>query len=461
METAVTNAAIPELNANGISFVSYAHAYCKTAGQGSATILPSNEFTPIESDDAYVRSVFNSDSRMEHQMYKYKEETIAPPAKLPTGVIIKPKFHHYITVYRRNLILFQSVLVCCRNEIIKNDDFTQLASSISTDDILYIINNVIMRNDDLFAKARSVFGAFAKCMKLNVGPPKMHRFQGVQIWDIDDGFAGSPESVTGKSLSDYYEYSLAAIRYHDLEHTNHDGLWKSFSDDQVKNAFEHHEDIHESHQVMFSEAVCIEISQINIPKTTEISIKRLYNYGYDSTSIWLWGYITVLDVLYRSYYDEANNLASKAFESEISEDVIISIEKEKARIKGKMNQTEYLMGICDQDRHKRFINSASSKACGKKSLTEDMLDGITDSMSRVLSALSAKTQKRNARTSIYLSILGLILGLTFVIQITRFVVDLNPSWNNAQATLVVCISAMVLLAIVFCLIWKLLTKRMK
>jgi|GEM_PF-4463668 len=374
-----------------------------------------------------------------------------------------------------------------KNKITNYCGVTEINRPLKTSDILTIIHAIKNKEEDC-NKAMSItvdkiIASFLKLAKINNADIPLFPYLkirndqclSIQIWDIASYCVEKGKAIIGEDLSLRYELELSALLSCYNEHFSSNELWKMQSANQVHRSALSRTDVLNDHQVLLSERVCLEISQVNYPKLRPISAKRLFTYGYDSTSIFLWGYLVIVS---------AGNEVCEIKASQLHEEMLIlfsekgekndKIEQmivQKQLISREIDQYNALEKICIEERHKDFIKGGL-KIKGLhiiqehverifmsiKELSDTTLAADTSKTSSEISSLLKEVRSMNdkqSESSSRLSILGLILAFSAVVPITEFIIKIVPSWGNSKSMLIILsATTSVLLFITLIIIYK-------
>lgn len=455
-----------ELSINGATLVFYSVRVLNEPLDDNqlALIGQAGGFERIQSKQGYIEKVFNlnNSTNYDHMIFKSNIKTTLSPLKIDNEDCITPKINHYVTIYSRRILLVQSVLMFDKNKITKYSYITEINRSIRTNDLFAIIHAIKNKEKDYNKKlsdnVERIIDSFLSPIKkvatqtalFTYSTDKNEQCLSIQIWDIASLSLQKDEDILGIELSTRYELELSAILSCYNEHFNSNGLWKIQSANQVHQSTLSRTDVLNDHQVLLSERVCVEISQVDYPELRQISANRLLTYGYDSTSIFLWGYLVMVSAGYEVCDTKANKLHDKMLQlvtdcTKTYRD-IKQITVEKQLISKQIEQYGALEKVCIEERHKHFINKglkirglisiqehAEKIFIKMKELSEVTLAADTSQTSNEISALLKEVKIMNIKqeeSSSRLSILSLVLAFSAVIPLTEFIVKVIPRWDN-------------------------------
>ena len=464
-----------ELSINGASLVFYSVRVLNNplSDEQLNVIDNSREFHKIHSGQGYIEKIFilNNYSKDNHLSYVRKNVIDLSPLKIENGSLVVPKVTHYINVYNKNILLIQSVIIFDKSEVTKYNGVTKIDKPIKTDDILKIIHNIKIK-DEIWNKEFSsgindtvemfltsiTFGKLQRPSFFAISSDKNEQCLSVQIWDIASLKINDGEDVIGEELASRYELEISAILSCYNEHFTKNGLWKKQSANQVIQSVKLRTDVLNDHKILRNERVCVEISQVNHPEFRDISAIRLCTYGYDSTSMFLWGYLVIMCAGFEMCDIKSNKLRdtivceSKNYENNLNHDGekvykdIIHITAEMQEISKEMDLLSLMDNMCIEERHRDFMNEGA-KIRGLTSLRDHVKENFKNTKeisSMILSTDSSKSSNeisellkevqeikfKNEKTATVLSVISIIIGCTFVIPITEFVTNTFPQLNN-------------------------------
>lgn len=272
----------------------------------------------------------------------------------------------------------------------------------------------------------------------------------VQIWDIESLKIKKGDEIIGTELSDRYELELAAILSCYNEHFSSNELWKKQSANQVHQSALSRTDVLNDHQVLLSERVCLEISQVDYPEFRQISASRLFILGYDSTSIFLWGYLIMLSAGYEICDLKTDKLHLEMLklssEPNINYEELKKITIQKQYISKEIEQYNDLEKISIEERHKEYIkkgikirglldirNHMDIVFNKMQELSEIILSTDSTIISNEINTLLKEVRAMNenqSEASKRLSLLSVILAFSAVFPLINFLVQVFPRFNN-------------------------------
>ena len=461
------NAAGEVLRVNGASIVFYTVCVPKQTVDVNNAALDCG--TPIKPDRyGYIENIFRSDypaETGESLLFKLSGSDIIQSMRLNDTDSVDLCLNHYVLFYSKRAILLQTVILFDFNRIGKHEhnSVTNLSQPLSTTHLLRLIHNIKKSEDfskTLIGRLNKVLGPLRvsteNCCMTNWNEQNI----AIQIWDVASlpGEIASKPILSGESdLAKRYEIDLAALLLlYDERHTSGEN-WMYLSSVRVRGALDSGTDATVDHRILSSDRVCVEISQIDKPSISDISETRLRTYGYDSTSAFLWGYLSLIEsgLNYCNYV--LKNLCDSV-ENELSTDGIKKLSSRRYEVLLLRDQYQSIGKSCIESRHKEFIR----KGMVKKHLSEELgMINTLDKRFRDLSNLSIITELKNLQekfqsytreqdeTNDRISMIGLLLALTSIIPVPGFfeyLFEREFYWWGKLIIIVICI---VILGIVY------------
>lgn len=357
----------------------------------------SKSFKEIQPNQGYIEKIFslNDTTKRDHVLFTSDSKTILSPLELESNIYINPVVNHFITLYSKSILLIQSIIVFDKRQITKFPNITEIKTPIKTNHILNIIHKIKNKDDDWHKELnidveKTIKSFLEQSVKytpnlfVNISN-KNQQSLSLQIWDIESELFNKEKDIVGEELAKCYELELSAILSCYNEHFSTNELWKQQSANQVHRSALSKTDVLLDHQVLLSERVCVEISQVDYPVLRSISAARLFTYGYDSTSIFLWGYIVLICAGYEKCDIRSNNIHTDIIQRTEKHDWenedIIRITIDKQRISKEINKYSSLKDVCIEERHKDFIENGV-KIKGLKQI-QDRIKQVFDEMNEL------------------------------------------------------------------------------
>lgn len=486
-----------ELLVSGASLVFYdvRQLKSKLTNEEIRWISASKDFKIEKVDVGYNFKIFSSDAndQNKHMIIRCTEFTELPMIHLGTESKQKsviPKVCHYLVIYDRNTVVIQSVIVFDQNEVTRFSHCTDISAPLSTDDLLTILQDVkeAGRNGykDMKVAVDRILERFSEAVKnINIfdedaGYEAENESVGIQIWDINSLKIEKGAMIIGEDLEKRYELELSALMGYKNEHFSSNHLWKNQSVNSVTESGMLHTDVLNDHRILRNERVCVEISQVNYPELRHISGSRLCTYGYDSTSIFLWGYIQIIKNNYSRCQNKAALLRSRVSKllenpGRTTEDAR-TITREKTQLYKELEVHNRIMHSCIEKRHQEFIEKGM-KATGLDLIHKDMeeifrqiSEGISVAISTQTSSSGAETaevlkaiQKMNklqADASTRLALIAIIFAAPSILSICEFCVSMNQAWDNIRSKIIILIICVVCY-VAFVVIYMCISRRKK
>lgn len=442
-----------ELSINGASVVFYTVKLLDSAITDEDIVSFGNESTYEIIEEAqygYIEEMFSVGNPSDNILFKLSESDTISDVPLDHGKSVTVDLNHYVLLYSKRAILLQTVFIFDVRQIITetSNKKTNMGSALSVTSLLALIHeikNVSTTAGHRFSeiteeRLRQICNDLKKPDKISLCETKQNEQNiAIQIWDI----ASLPsdcdrESISGDYLEGRYELDLAALLLlYDLHHTK-DGLWKQLSSSQIREAVANRTDVLNDHRILASERICIEISQVDEPRFREISKRRLSLYGYDSTSAFLWGYLSIIEIGIKNCGSVLRELCQC-----VSEDAhrdILGLSKKRHQVLCLKDQYLSIDEMCIEGRHKEFIGRGITKKDLNKVIQNinkadqqfqdlsNLLISETTSkssieISELFKAFRGYTEEQD-RSNDIVSELGLILAITSVFAAIEYIEDL-------------------------------------
>ena len=488
-----------ELLINGASIVFYsAFVLDKPLSNESIDLIDKGDepkFSRITSSMGYIEKMFAlaPSTENDHLVYKHLIPFHLPPTEISDSTVIIPKLSQTVTLYSRRILLITSIVLFDRREVSRHPDVTNVERPLNTDDILKLIHDVQTDGHECnVTYAQTLDGTIsdflAQCPAENnprLTFKKSDKSIAVQIWDIASLKVKKKQEIDGEELSKKYAWEIAALLSCYNEHFARDGLWRQQSPTQVDRTVRAETDVLRDHRILVSEQVCLEISQIDHPKLRAVSASRLYSYGYDSTSIFLWGYLVMLTAgiedceirskrlmnqmlteLNEKQKDQVANPASANGSSR--RDRLNWFVVQRMQISQDAERLESLVNQCIEERHKFFLkrgsdirgfNATSSQVSDTfekaKELAFDYSQVIlaadssdsNEHTNQLLQELKSLNQEQS-ESSRRIGVLNILVGYLAVVPVTEFFVGLIPSLNTVVGKSLTAIGMLILISLI-------------
>ncbi len=403
-----------------------------------------------EPQHGYIEKMFSVDNPSDNILFKLSEGDTISDVPLDHGKFVTVELNHYVLLYSKRAILLQTVFIFDVRQIITetSNEITNVGSALSVTSLLALIHEIKNVNTSAGRRFCKITEDRLKqiCKDLNM-PENISSCEtkqneqniAIQIWDI----ASLPSDCDRKSISgDYlegrYELDLAALLLLYNEHCIEGGLWKQLSSSQIRKAVANRTDVLNDHRILASERICIEISQVDEPCLRDISKRRLSLYGYDSTSAFLWGYLSIIEIGIKNCVSVLNELCQCILEDTHMD--ILDLSKKRQQVLRLKGQYLSIGEMCIEGRHKEFIDRGITKKYLNKVIEninkvdqqfQDLSNlSISETTSKssieiseLFKAFRGYTEEQD-RSNDIVSVLGLILALTSVFAAAEYIEDL-------------------------------------
>ena len=257
---------------------------------------------------------------------------------------------------------------------------------------------------------------------------------GIQLWDLEGSLQSNkieqrlPEPYKGLEESRRYAWELSAFMSYPIDHIIKDQLWLRRSPDQVFSEICEGFTVLGDHMVFVNHCCCLEISHLPVG-LKERSRFRMENYGYDSSSIFVWtiGNLRsmVLNDLRDRYQVQVAELADKGT---MSADKLVILTGEELRHYALI---DYLMSFVNQLREARL--RLIDEVILRKRFNRDPVEALRRDMEKAgalaVDLVKARDQELQQKTNTLLAVLG--VGLA-VIGLPGLVEQVGNWWVNGQ-----------------------------
>lgn len=442
-----------ELSINGASVVFYTVRLLDSAITDEDIVSFDNGSTYkriTEAQYGYIEKMFSVGNPSDNILFKLSESDTISGVPLDHDNSVTVNLNHYVLLYSKRAILLQTIFIFDVRQIIAqtSNKKTNMESALSVTSLLALIHGIKNVSTTAGQSFRRIIENRLTqiCNDLNMPADisfcetkQNEQNIAIQIWDI----ASLPSDCNRKSISgDYlegrYELELAALLLLYNEHYTKDGLWKQLSSSQIRKAVANRTDVLNDHRILASERICIEISQVDEPCFRDISNRRLSLYGYDSTSTFLWGYLSIIEIGIKNCVSVLSELCQCILEDAHMD--ILDLSKKRQQVLRLKDQYLSIDEMCIEGRHKEFIG----RGITKKHLNE-VIENINKAdqqfqdlsnlsisettskssieISELFKAFRGYTEEQD-RSNDIVSVLGLILALTSVFAATEYIEDL-------------------------------------
>ncbi len=431
------------------------------------------------SDYGYIEKILNRAGQNASLQYDTTVVDSLSPIQLDDDTQVTPLIRHHVFLFAQKAVLLQSILIFDYRKITHTHcDTTDISRTLSVTDLLRIIHEIKNGSGesgrafkrgverifaDISDKARMPYSQGTDTLFFN------EQNIAIQIWDIASLPADcDKDNISGDYLEDRYELDLAALLLLYNENYTQGDIWKDLSRSQIQKALDKKTDVLKDHRILISERICVEISQVDAPTLRTVSAMRLQLYGYDSTSVFLWGLISIVESGYKDCCYELDALYRREVSNGKSGVPIADFSRTRQKILAEKDSYEFLDKMCIEDRHKAFLGNAS----GKKGLA-DYLNRIADTdkqiqdladliilertsdaneeIKKLLETLQNYTKEQD-RSNDIISWLSLLLAISSVFSVAEYItgVFLIESLLGKVITLaaIICVFAVVAVIII-------------
>jgi hypothetical protein len=285
-----------ELRVSGLSLLFYDFYLLDRDGRGPGSVL-----LPVSCGEYGYGSLFDfsPDEQAAIAVHRYEDPITIPPVDLPNGSPAQGEATLFFQMACEQFLLATTVVNVDRHrKSFADAPRLQAQAPLMVDDILALIYAL---NDPRSPQFRSLSqqrrGALQACFGDHwCDPPNAAQSRknvGVQVWDIDNKLRPSGREGGGLALAEQFCWELAAILDCNNEYVVRDGEWRARTPSQIQVLTTQGTSVFASHRVLTHRSVCVEISQVHKPNVTTRSVERLRHYGYDSTSLYLWGHLAL------------------------------------------------------------------------------------------------------------------------------------------------------------------------
>jgi len=412
---------------------------------------------------------------VKYTTYMYLDRLNIPQIDLPSGEKASGEGRLYFQVAAGKFLLAITVIAADRLDKVKGPAKLNYSKPLYTDDILELINQLNNTSGKYLATleeqrnhaVQTCFGQYSR----PANAEHSRKLIGIQVWDIDTGTPEIGTPMLGGELASRFAWELAALLEctSDIIRIHH--AWRNLPRDRVAELLDSSQSVTAQNLIATAGSVCIEAFEQVAPEINERTKARLLDYGYDSTSIYLWNYLALLEFItgyYNSYLSqlltEARNTFAKApfstvaFDktNEVSE-FLTKVVRVKTEIYEALDNVYWITANMYEERHMRFFNDSLKATHLEEEVLRiqqklEQLTSISFGMNQVLSnrdQVRTMTQirdltKSSSLTNRVLTFLNLLLASTASISLAEFLKDLSPSTFPPVLQGIVAITSFVL-----------------
>lgn len=258
---------------------------------------------------------------------------------------------------------------------------------------------------------------------------------------------------------------------YDIAHFRHPDYWKQRSEEEVDGCVLHRTSVLNDHQVIIGRKVCLEISQVDVPKLESLSQARLNTYGYDSTSVFLWGYIQILKKnLLRCYEETVRNRdkVNAILQSNGNGvEKLVGITEENIKLYVRMELSGRMKSSCIEDRHRRFIeNGIENTGLGSmQSEIKEMFSQIDDAINVAIAVENSSTNhetsavlksinranRLQAESSGKMNLLTIIFSTSAVCTMANYIISIWKKGDHVKGRILVLVLCIAGIFAVWCI----------
>ena len=472
-----------ELLVNGMTVVLFDAIVLKeriTAEQLSKLTEKNDDFSEVTCESDYISKIFslNDKQKQEHKIYLSNHTIDIGPFELSQSGFEFGELNIYFTLYKQQFLLVQIVGVLDINDITDCKNKLKVTKPLNTNDILKLLDTLRTKEKSYYkivkdSKKREVSRFLNKAgfpdNNIEDLSERVRQPIGIQIWDIASLQFDPNKKIKGSDLQLHYAWELSALLSFYTEHFRKPGRWRDRSKEQVERECKKTTDVVADHRVIHNERICLEISQVNHPTFDPVSKQRFYAYGYDRTSLFLWGYFNLQDAACE-YYKKQAKLAIEQIEVELNdlpensppdnrpkEEGYSNIKKTKflrefvtnrLKIIDSVEQHLSLRMLCLEGRHRKFFEeNASLREFEKKALAiQQILNNATMAMDLTKIILAIHSENANvetnkllqevknlnenqSETTVRLGFISLLIGTMGIAPMADFIINFDTKFN--------------------------------
>ena len=306
-----------ELRINGLSLLFY-DFYLITDVNGSNF---NDTFIELLNSPHHYNLLFDvtEADRKNHDIYFLRTPLTLTPIQLPTAGIAKGTMRLIFQVVGAQFLLAITEINVDRSDDIIDGPQISVDQPLRVEDVLTLINELNHPEGSLFESlenqrdraVRSCFGPTTK----PINAVQSTKNVAMQIWEIDNLQLQPTDRVDGIQLSYQFAWELSALLECNSDLIRVHRAWRERHVHHIQSLVQHGTDVLADHRVLTNRSVCLEISQVKHPTLTIRSAQRLSVFGYDSTSIYLWGYLALQEFVLGYYNRYLSTLLQQASES--------------------------------------------------------------------------------------------------------------------------------------------------
>lgn len=442
-----------ELRINGLSLIFY--DYFILDGSEKLT-LENPSILEIKSKNHY-NILFNLSSGgfQSQKIFQYKNGLTIPSFKLINGDNIYGSAKLFFQIIADKFLLTTTVVNIDLKNVTLSSNKIHVSKPLKADDVLEMITQLNEPGKTPFNQlAERRKKAIQDCFGLTIHSDSIQsrKTLGIQIWDLENLKIENESPITGIKLLNDFGWEISALLQSNSDLIRKHKEWRRQSKDRIEKLFQNISSVLSDHAVVTNGSICLEISQVNYPVLTERSSDRIMIFGYDSTSIYLWGYLALLEFVLNYYNATLSSMLYQARQtitkqSTTDKKIIIDYDKARELIKTVVNiKTEiydsldnvyWITGNMNEQRHVDFFqNSATSLRLDKEVIRIeqklDQLTSITSDIEEVLLSLDQRDTmqkikvltEKTAETNRVLEFLSVVAAIASSVIFTQFLASI-------------------------------------
>ncbi|MFX0171980.1 MAG: hypothetical protein ACFE9L_08675 [Candidatus Hodarchaeota archaeon] len=124
---------------------------------------------------------------------------------------------------------------------------------------------------------------------------------GIQLWHIKNLPDEFDKQINGKEISKRFAWEISAFLDASSDWVREHNLWKKREKSRIFSLLKEGFCILDDHMVFSNKNICFEFSYIDQKLSQPKNIYRLFSYGYDSSSLFLWEYAIIQEAFFQKY----------------------------------------------------------------------------------------------------------------------------------------------------------------
>lgn len=367
-----------ELRIDGLSLLFY-HFYLLDKPTANADLRPMGlEIEAIRCDHHYNTLFnFNDDELKRHEVYRYTKPLEIFPMELQNAGCANGAATLCFQSVGRFLLTSTIINVDLNGDTIHHRHLN-VGRSLTVSDIYDIIKNLNHPGPHFDRLEAQREQAISDCFGHYSIPSFANQSRSIlamQVWDIANLTLTPRKKVDGVKLCFSYGWEVSALLEANCDVIWHKEGWKrNRRRDQVTKHFENASDVLADHRVLRNRSVVLEICQVNHPEIGVRSAQRLASFGYDSTSVFLWGHLALEEFVLEFYSKELSVMLSNSNQvlssmsanadrvysrDDTSRAILLDLLKVKTDIYYALDNVSWITEDMIEDRHVTFFRSSN------------------------------------------------------------------------------------------------------